>query len=380
MPEKIAFLLDNSPRVWCSLDSCHLRLCRALQGRGVGSVMVYSDTSFSNEITRVFEDQGITTLALNYSQGKFNFYRGLGNVIKEHAITMAHVGFFNYFSAVPWLARLQGIHRIVFTEYTSGEWNPKWKAGFVRLRSRIATAPLTRLIAISVHVKRELMKVAIREDRIRTAYLGVDHHLYAPDSQGRQRLAKEFPITPDEIVLVMVSSFLPWKNVHVAVEACGILKQRGIQTRMFLCGKGPQREALEELAHKLSVADRIHFLGHRANVQEVLQSADVLVHCSVGEAFGWALIEGMGCGLPVVASRSGAIPEIVEDGKSGILATPMVSSEFAEGIEKLATDPGSRRAMGHAARKRVEENFTLDDFARNVIHVYEEIWASEARK
>ena len=376
MPERIAFLLDYSPRWWCSVDSSHLRLGQALKKRNVECVLVYSDKSKSEDTPRVFRENGIETLAVNYSKGAFRYYQELGRIIDQHQITTVHSGFFNYFSLVPWLARLRGLKQILFTEYTSGVWESKswWKAELARIRGRVACGPVTRVVAVSDFIKKRLIEIGVPQRKIVREYLGVDSERFTPNAQGRERLAKEYPVQQEDTILVAVTSFLPWKRVPVTVEACGLLAQRGVPVRLFLCGEGPQRGHLEEIARSFGIADRVHFLGHRPNVEKVLQGSDIFVHASIGEAFAWAILEAMACGLPVVGSRSGGIGEAVVDGVTGLLATPLDPTSFADAVQRLAIDQDLRRKMGAEARRRVEQKFTLDIWAANMIRIYESVW------
>ena len=377
VPERIAFLLDYSPNWWCSADSTYLRLCQALKRRNVECVVVYADKSRSQDAPRVFRENGVELLAANYSEGAFSYYRQLKRIISQYQITTVHTGFFNYFSAVPWLARLGGVKQILFTEYTSGLWDPKswWKTALAGLRARTAGGPVTRFIAVSDFIKQRLIEIGIPVERIVRVYLGVDSEHFRPSPEGRDALAEQYPIQREEVIMAAVTSFLPWKRVPVMVEACGLLARRGIAVRLFLCGEGPQRGELEQIARRFGITEWVHFLGHRPNVEKILQGSDIFVHSSVGEAFGWAIIEAMACGLPVVGSRSGAITELVVDDATGFLATPLDPTSFADAVQKLVLDPNLRRKMGAAARRRVEENFTLDTYAANMICVYESIWS-----
>jgi glycosyltransferase involved in cell wall biosynthesis len=332
--------------------------------------------SRSEDTPRVFRQNGVQTWALNYSKGALRYYQGLGQIISRHQITTVHSAFFNYFNAVPWLARLRGVKHILFTEYTSGVWEPNswWKVRLACLRGRVANWPVKRVVAVSDFIKNRLVKIGIPPEKVVRAYLGVDSDHYTPNAEGRERLAQEYPLPPEDVILVAVSTFLPWKRVPVTVEACGLLAQRGVPVRLFLCGKGPQRDDLEEIARRFGIKDRVHFLGHIPNVVKVLQGADIFVHASTGEAFAFAVLEAMACGLPVVGSRSGGMGEAVVDGVTGLLATPLDPTSFADAVEKVALDQNLRRKMGAEARKRVERNFTLDIHALNMIRIYESVW------
>jgi glycosyltransferase involved in cell wall biosynthesis len=106
----------------------------------------------------------------------------------------------------------------------------------------------------------------------------------------------------------------------------------------------------------------------------LLQASDIFVLASVGEAFGLVLAEAMACGVPVVGSRSGAIGELVEDGRTGLLATPLDAGSFAAAIERLIADPARRRAMGLAGLERVRRRFTVEREVQETMRIYEDLW------
>ena len=128
---------------------------------------------------------------------------------------------------------------------------------------------------------------------------------------------------------------------------------------------------LQQLAVELGVSERIHWLGYCGDPASLLQASDIFVLASTGEAFGLVLAEAMACGVPVVGSRSGAIPEIVEDGVTGLLVTPRDATSFADAIEKLARDEKLRRQMGASGLARVREKFSLEIDAENTLRIYD---------
>ena len=203
MPERIAFLLDYSPKWWSSIDSAYLHLCQALNGRNVECVVVYADKSKSQDAQQVFRENGVQLLAANYREGAFSYYWQLKRIIDRYQITTVHAGYFNYFDAVPWLARLGGVKQILFTEYTSGLWQPNswWKAASARLRGRAAGGPVTRFIAVSDFIKQRLIEIGIPSERIVRVYLGVDSERFRASPEGREALARQYPIQREELTM-----------------------------------------------------------------------------------------------------------------------------------------------------------------------------------
>src|SRR5215210_3222058 len=164
--QAIAILLDSAPLTWTSQEDRQLKLCAALVARGVHPILV-----FSEELPPAFADRlrtaGVQLAAINYYKGKRHYLRELRKLVREHSISTAHIIFFDYFSAIPWIARRAGIQNIIYEMQNSGEFRARsWKRALLRLRTKLATRPMTRVIAISEFVKAQLVKGGLDEKKI----------------------------------------------------------------------------------------------------------------------------------------------------------------------------------------------------------------------
>jgi glycosyltransferase involved in cell wall biosynthesis len=372
----LLILLDSSPKTWGSREELHLRFSQALIARGVRPVLVFSET-LSDELQNKYRANGIEVAAVSYEKGIFHFYRELGELIKSYSATAVHIAFFNYFSLIPWMARLRGVRHIVYHERNPGVLRAKsWKLRLLRLRTRATTLPISRVIVISVFVKQQLMAVGVPEEKIYLVYNGVDTERFSPDPNARKRLAAAFSIRPDELIVATLTYLNPHKNVDVIVEACGQLAKRGVALRLFVVGDGRMRAELEALSRKLGVADRVHWLGHILDPVPVLQACDIFIMASTGEGFGLALAEAMASGAAAIAVRSGALPEIVEDGTSGILLPPRNVAALADAIQHLGRDEGLRREMARRGLIRVRNLFSADASIEGLMRVYDSLLRS----
>jgi len=122
--------------------------------------------------------------------------------------------------------------------------------------------------------------------------------------------------------------------------------------------------------------DRISLLGRREDIPRIMNALDLVVLSSCGEAFPNVVAEAMACGVAGVAARSGALPELVEDGTSGLLVPPRDATALADAIQKLAGDERLRREMAQRGLERVRRKFTVPGSIENVVKVYESIWSS----
>jgi glycosyltransferase involved in cell wall biosynthesis len=194
-----------------------------------------------------------------------------------------------------------------------------------------------------------------------------------PDEAAFGAFRQEFAIPPEAPVVGCLGRVRPWKGQARFVDVVARLAPRLPEARFLLVGgtlfPDPGRDYVAELkqqADDLGVADRIIFTGHRDDPLAALGAMDVVVNCSLDEPFGRVLIEAMACRRPVVAFRSGAVPEIVADGDTGVLVAPGDTAGMAEAILGLVSDRARAEAFGEAGRRRVAAHFTLDASTRGI--------------
>jgi len=188
---------------------------------------------------------------------------------------------------------------------------------------------------------------------------GTDLSLFSPHAETKP--------SGDPLEILCIASFRTVKGHRVLIEACAQLRARGIPFVCRLIGYGPIEQEIVRQIRDLNLTEQVLVEGAkpRPEVVQMLGRADVLVLTSVQtrdgsrEGIPVALMEGMACGLPVVASRISGIPELVEEGVSGLLFTPGDAAEAAHALELLAGNPELRSRMGRAARLRVEDSYNL---------------------
>lgn len=369
----IAFLLDSAPRTWSSQEDRHLAICQALAARGSRSVLVFAN-ELPAEIRNRFEDGGVSTAVINYCNGPRQYRRELSSLIQTHSLDCAHIIFFDYFRPISWLTRLSGIKHIIYEMQNGGVFRAtSWKRQLIHARNRLMTAPMNKIIAISEYIKGQLVAGGVPAKKIVVRHLGIDTNRFHSDDSAREELVRQYSIGPEETILSTVMYLRPIKSPEIIVQACGLLKQRGVPVRLFVGGDGEMLDELKQLSSDLGVADRIHWLGLVPDPKRLLQASDIFLLATVGEAFGLVLAESMACGVPVVGTRAGAIPEVVLDGETGVLVNPRDAASMADGIEKLARDKQLHRRMATEAVGRVHRNFTLEKAVKETLAVYESL-------
>jgi N-acetyl-alpha-D-glucosaminyl L-malate synthase BshA len=158
-------------------------------------------------------------------------------------------------------------------------------------------------------------------------------------------------------VLVHNSNFRPLKRVDDVVRIFAAVRQHVPQALLVLIGDGPERSRVETLLRELGLGEAACFLGKQLAFAEVVAQADVFLMPSAIESFGLAALEALACGVPVVASRTGGVPEVIADGEVGYLCPVGDVAAMAQAVIALLDDQVRHDRMAHAARARVEELF-----------------------
>ena len=189
----------------------------------------------------------------------------------------------------------------------------------------------------------------------------------AARAKARLHLAK-----PDEAILMHLSNFRPVKRVVDTVRIFAeVAKERPAQ--LVLVGDGPDRSAAEWLAHDLGIHGRVHFLGKQDRVNELLPLADVLLMPSELESFGLAALEAMACKVPSIATRVGGVPELIDDGETGLLFSVGDVEGMARGILGLLGDTPRLEAMREAGRKAAQKRFCASLVVPRYVRFYEQV-------
>lgn len=373
----VAILLDSAPRNWTSMEEVNGRLCRALSQQGIRVVLVYA-APLPPELDERMREAGAVIEVVPYNgKRRYRYYRELGRIIRQYSISLVHICFFDYYSLVPWLIRLNGLRSILYEELNSGMMRAtSWRQKLLQLRTKFATWPMIRVIAVSEFVKQDLVKRGISAELINVRYLAADEQRFSPNASARHQWNAEYSLAPDELMLSTVTLLRPFKSPETLVEMGAVLKRRGLPARLFVAGDGVMLSDLQRITKELDVEDRIHWLGFCRDPVSLLQASDIFLLASVGEAGGFVLSEAMGCGTPIIGSRSGVIPECVDEGKTGLLATPMDPESFADAVETLARDRGLLREMSVHSRATMLERFTVDMHVQKTLDIYNSLCLS----
>ena len=187
-------------------------------------------------------------------------------------------------------------------------------------------------------------------------------------SRARAELRSRFA-PQGELLLAHVSNFRPVKRTGDVLRIFA-KAAKDLPASLLMIGDGPDRAAAETLARELGIWERVHWLGIIDDTAPLLASSDLFLLPSENESFGLAALEAMACGLPVIATASGGMPEVIVDGETGYLAPVGDIDALAEGTRRLLEDVPRRSLFAATGRQRVEERFRWDP----VISQYEKLY------
>ncbi len=156
--------------------------------------------------------------------------------------------------------------------------------------------------------------------------------------------------------IVHVSNFRPVKRTADVVDAFALVR-RELPVRLLMVGSGPERPAVEQRCERLGIAEHVTFTGNQAAVEPLLERSDVFLSASETESFGLASLEALALGVPVVATRTGGVPEVVRDNENGLLVPVGDVEGLAASCLKLLRDHSLRRAFGEHGRRWARSRF-----------------------
>lgn len=246
------------------------------------------------------------------------------------------------------------------------------------LLDRILFILSKRVIAISSAV-RERLSWSRKQWKIKTIPNGVDIELFHPNNKKfRQEICMELNINPHKPIICTVSQIHPQKHLEIFIKAASHILLSVPEAQFIICGRevsesvGHQKE-LEILAEDLGIKDTIHFVGFYSDIHKILGASDLFILSSLGEAFGRVIIEAMATKLPVIATRSGGIPDIITHRQTGFLFSPLDYPTLAKLAIDILNNSDLSQNISNEARKAVINNFSINIHAERIQNLYEEI-------
>ena len=350
-----------------SLEEQVLQVARAFRERGGHFVPVF-DAPLAGRTLAAYDAAGITVGALSLRRFEMSTLHQLIQMIGLHQVELVNWSFYDPMSPYVWALSVIRPHvRHILTDhisrYTQQQGNPSRMRRFVKT---MLFPRYERIVCVSDFVKDVYARQGI-DGRTLSLRHFINTHRFRPDTQARQSLRREFH-ADSRFVLLAVAHLIREKGIDVLLRALVQLPESVVA---WIAGDGPARRDLENLAQHLGLARRVTFLGNQPEVQPYMQAADCLVCPSVWEeASGLVNIEALACGLPVVASRTGGIPEIVNHEVSGLLFAPGDAEGLGAAARQLYERPDLRESMSRAARRVAIERYSVESLMEEYLDLY----------
>jgi glycosyltransferase involved in cell wall biosynthesis len=230
---------------------------------------------------------------------------------------------------------------------------------------RLVLRNFDAVVAVSDEVRARLLSAGVPPQRVSLISNGVDIRPFA----AAQRAREQQPPTSG-LHVGIVARLSPEKGVDVFLRSAANVHKQSPQTRFFIAGDGPERAALEALLAELGLAGTAFLHGRTTDMPGFYASIDVMVSASHIEGLPIAILEGMASGLPIVATRVGAVPQVIRDAETGLLVPPADPAAMASAVLRLLGDAALRHSLGSAAQQLAAERFSADAMAAEYVKLY----------
>ncbi|MBX2995757.1 MAG: glycosyltransferase [Bdellovibrionaceae bacterium] len=275
-----------------------------------------------------------------------------------------HVHYVSDYGAI---AALTGFQPLISTAWGSDVFEYP-NGGF--LRRQIVSLALSKprvLTSASRAMAEQMNKIAHKPLQIEVLPFGIDSQFFSP---GNTRAAnKPFRVG-------IFKSLRPIYGISGALRAFAIFQLDHTSSELLIAGDGPEEDHLKKLARELGIEKSVHFLGYRSRNQvlEDLRRCHVVLNLSLEESFGVAIVEALSTGVPVIATRVGGVPELIEDGINGYLVNlESVETDVPKALKSLHDNPELALRMGYIGRQKVEQDFDLQICLNRLINLYERV-------
>ncbi|MBW2609808.1 MAG: glycosyltransferase family 4 protein [Deltaproteobacteria bacterium] len=273
-------------------------------------------------------------------------------------------------------ARLAGVPVIIHTVhgFAFHDQEPLWRQFLFRNFERLASRWCDKTIFISQPlIDWALKERVVDEDKIIKIYSGIELDQFRPVADAeKKRIRRSWNIGEEESVIGVVSKLWEGKGHAVLIEAFREFKKEIKDARLVIVGEGYIYDDLTNLVERLGLSDSVLFTGFQTDVSGIIATFDVAVLPSFFEGMGRVLLEAMAMEKPVVASRVGGIPDLVEDGVNGFLTGPGDTRGLLNAMKKILSDKKLGKRMGKEGRKKISDQFSAEVMVKSINKVYNE--------
>ena len=306
----------------------------------------------------------------------FEAGKGIARIIRDYRPEILHLHFFSFINPFSWIARLQSVKQVFFTDHHSRPAGyvatraPLWK----RAIGRVVSEPLTKVICVSNYGHECMSSFGLLpQDRFQMIYNGVDLSRVKSDPQRAIDFRRRYSIPLDRSIVTQVSWVIPEKGILDFLETARLATHQNRNVQFVVVGDGAYRQEYMQRAVEMGIEDRVTWTGMVEDPfgEGVFEATDVLCQFSHWEeVFGWMIGEAMAHGKPVIATRVGGIPELVQDYESGYLVDRGDITTMSNKVLSLLNDARLRARMGGNGKNIARQKFNLRNNVSELIASY----------
>jgi sugar transferase (PEP-CTERM/EpsH1 system associated) len=334
-------------------------------------ICLTDSTDFKQRLHR--DNVRVVELHKKPGQDWLSFWR-FYQVLKQHGVTLVHT---RNLAALEYQipAFLAGIKHRVHSEHGWDVFDPDGTNKKYQWLRRFLSPLVQVFIPLSKHLQDYLQyKVNIPSKKITRICNGVDAQKFYP-GQSKNISECAFLNESDKLIIGTVGRMHGVKDQMTLAQAFVSLMQMKPEyldfVRLVMIGDGPLHEQAMQYLDQAQLSHCVWLPGERKDIADLMRAMDIFVLPSIAEGISNTILEAMATGLPIVATRVGGNPELVESGENGILVHPKAPDTMAKGLDTLIADTEQRKRMGLASRRRVEQQFSIDVMVANYLAVYD---------
>jgi glycosyltransferase involved in cell wall biosynthesis len=266
-------------------------------------------------------------------------------------------------------ARLTGVQKIIFTAHgwAFNETRPLWQKFIFALFHLVTVWCSHEVICVSEAVRKDAAWMPFSKQKFAVIHNGIESVALIEKAAARAQLAPHILATT---WIGNLAELHPTKAQDIAIEAFAKIATEFPETALVFIGEGQSRARLEALIRERGLIDRIALCGHVQNAPEFLSALDIFLFPSRSEALAYAVLEAGNASLPVVASRVGGIPEIIENNVSGLLVERNDVEGFADALTSLLKDESLQKGLGSALHTKIQDSFSKTSMIQKTLALY----------
>jgi glycosyltransferase involved in cell wall biosynthesis len=356
-------------------------LLDGLRQRGVDArlVLLVEPAKPMDDYVEQLEERGIPVKRLPiHSHGDFSLYSRLRAMLGPLKLDIAHTHLIHAdLYGIP-TARTLGVPLVITTRHNDDVFRRRQP---MRVMNRTLWQMADAGIAISNAVARFSIEVeGAPPEKMHTIYYGLEYKPREVDRQAaRLALRRELGLPGEALLIGTVSRLIAQKGLTYGLQAFARVCGSFPDAHLVIVGEGPLLSELRTEARRMGIAERIHFLGWRQDVPQVMAALDIFLMPSLWEGFGLVLLEAMAQAVPVVGSAVSAIPEVVVHGETGLLVPARNVDMLADALGQLMSDNALRHYMGMMGEDRLETQFSARRMSGETLALYGSLLASKRK-